>query len=308
MEHHPTNVWERLFAVLVMLFALTLFSFFVSSVTNLMIQLQALRRERTKKQQALQGYLRHNNISVALSVRAKKYTAIFIQGQMEMTRRKEDEQALMQVLPENLMKDLRDEARGPLIAAHQFFCDLRGEHVPFVKLLCHEALTQVVVHPGEAVFNTGDACTRMLFMETGLLRYTFRRTRKCKPSAFSLDVETGSCPGEAVEKIASKGQWLTEAALWTRWENCGDLFVVTPASFLAMGTNELASAAQEHERALVDVANYAQRYVKNLNHDVRLYTDIVDQGVLASISLFPGGLRRSNSMQSITSSMFRHFR
>merc|ERR1719221_1130857 len=68
-----TTLGERAYAVGTIVMALIVFSSFVSSLTNLMMQLQSLHSKRTYEQRVVRGYLAVHSISSVLSVRVKKY-------------------------------------------------------------------------------------------------------------------------------------------------------------------------------------------------------------------------------------------
>merc|ERR1719330_1450843 len=83
MEVGPQNLSERVFAVVVILFALLTFSTFVSSITSGMTRLRMLKSEKAKQEYLLRSFLKENKISGDLSVRINRYIAMTI----EMTRK-----------------------------------------------------------------------------------------------------------------------------------------------------------------------------------------------------------------------------
>mmetsp|Transcript_19487 Transcript_19487/g.52230 ORF Transcript_19487/g.52230 Transcript_19487/m.52230 type:complete len:804 (+) Transcript_19487:68-2479(+) len=291
----PRTEYERIFAVAVLFFAMALLSSFLSSVTSLMMQLQSLTRERTRKMHALHGYLHQHNISAQLSVRVKKY----VLEQVELRKPQEHEVELLQHVTPGLLAELRDEARSPTIAAHQFFCDLRSENPRVVTRLCHEAMQPVSSQGGEIVFHTGDACTRMLFVQIGSLKYIFRMHKQfCKTQEATIDFDgarsgatspphdggpdarpsmlSGEPPDEPEEVPISGGMWLSEAALWTVWEHCGELVAQSDAYLLSLDALEFARLLKEYECAHVHAALYARAFVHFLNSDQRLCSDAID--------------------------------
>ena len=72
MEVVPTKVTERTFAVVTLFGALFFFSFLVSSITSLMVQLGVLHRAATQKQRALELFLSKHRISAKLTVQVKQ--------------------------------------------------------------------------------------------------------------------------------------------------------------------------------------------------------------------------------------------
>merc|ERR1712070_253626 len=67
------DTFERAYAVGTVVFALIILASFVSTLTNMILQLQQLREERTGMQRAVRSYLCDKNISLELSLRVRKY-------------------------------------------------------------------------------------------------------------------------------------------------------------------------------------------------------------------------------------------
>lgn len=63
MEVYAKNLFERVYSVCVLLFALITFSSFVSSITNLMNHLRSINAQRLEQQKKLRLYLHQHGIS-----------------------------------------------------------------------------------------------------------------------------------------------------------------------------------------------------------------------------------------------------
>merc|ERR1711972_564690 len=64
------------------------------------------------------------------------------------------------------------------------------------------------------------------------------------------------------------GQWVSEAALWTIWENVGELSTRTDCVMLCIDGEQLAKTLKPYEKAFVDTAIYARDWVAHMNHSV----------------------------------------
>merc|ERR1719420_2887739 len=73
MEVIPHNVGERFFSVGVLLFALIIFSSFVSSITAAMTRMRNLNSDNNNNLSKLRRYLRDHKVSAKLAIRIKRY-------------------------------------------------------------------------------------------------------------------------------------------------------------------------------------------------------------------------------------------
>lgn len=300
MEIYPRNLPERAFSVAVVLIALILFSSFLSSITNLMIQLQSLRSESVRQNRVLRTYLQQHQISQQLSVRVKK----FIVGRTLQRQERDDEVELLRLLPEELLMDLHEETRAPALAYHVFFCEFRAVHRRASRQLYHHVLAEIIVIPNEVVFSDGDVCYRMLFVESGTYKYRFfiergsdlldsvetnemaeglqvvgSNTRSSQGSSFRGEgsAETGlaqqSLRSKAVQVI--KGEWVSEAVLWTTWENTGELLCSLEGNLLALPAQEFGEMIQTYPGAHFETAMYARAFIQTL-HDCDDPSDLIE--------------------------------
>lgn len=220
------------------------------SLTNMILQLQGLRLEKTVQQQAVHDFLGRHHISVPLSARVKKYI-----GFSQPQQIRESNIHSLQKLSTELLMDLHEEMRAPALPAHPFFISLRAKHPHLVRELCHEALVPLLKFSDEIVFSTGEPCLQMYFVANGNLQYTINQQRDADPRRIP----------EVVRRMLYGGQWLSEAALWTSWVHRGELRVVTDSLLLALDAAGFARVISSHKAAHVLAAAYARKFVESLN-------------------------------------------
>merc|ERR1711976_627070 len=73
MEVRPHNLGERVYSIIVLLFALITFSSFLGSITTAMTALRRRHSEQARQQSILRRYFTDNHISVELSQRIWKF-------------------------------------------------------------------------------------------------------------------------------------------------------------------------------------------------------------------------------------------
>lgn len=252
MEVAPANLKERIVAVAVVLLALIGFSQFLSSLTDMMIQLQRLRHDTTRRQDLLRSYLTEYKISTQVSVSAKKY----IEHEVDMLQKTTQEAEVLQMLPRNLQMDLHNEARSPLLGNHTLFMRLKYQFPRAVRMLSHEAIVQLPVHSGESVFTLGDACSRMLFIHQGCAVYTYSKQDR-------TDTPGSPGPGQQQWKLG-RGEWICELALWTVWVNVGDFKAYRNSLILEIETTKLHHVLRQFHHAFLHVSLYAQGFIDDL--------------------------------------------
>eukprot|EP00747_Dinoflagellata_sp_TGD_P040913 gnl/TRDRNA2_/TRDRNA2_141158_c1_seq1.p1 gnl/TRDRNA2_/TRDRNA2_141158_c1~~gnl/TRDRNA2_/TRDRNA2_141158_c1_seq1.p1 ORF type:complete len:213 (+),score=33.43 gnl/TRDRNA2_/TRDRNA2_141158_c1_seq1:2-640(+) len=193
-----------------------------------MMQLSSLRREHILRQRVIRNYLKQHNVSPELSVLAKKHLE---ERYTDVRKEHEEKTVVLKALPTNLLMDLYQEVRVPLLLFNNFFYDLTEEHPRVVRRLCHDAMEEVPLVASDLVFSTGDACHRMVFIETGALTYTIGRTKLSSHHASNSYMQEGGGSSftrtTAVPRTSIKGpdvfdlergKWLSEPVLWTSWE------------------------------------------------------------------------------------------
>lgn len=240
MQVQPQNIWERIFAVAVLLFALVSFSSFVSSITNLMTHLRNLRTSELKQFVQLDSYLRQNSISLCLAVRIRRFLEHISQQKGGI---KESDVDLLGKLSKPLQMELRFEVHSPLLSRHLFFMCFSNTSQAVMQRLCTEAIHTVQLSAGDALFTTADAATCMHFVSVGVLIYTLQNTKL--PESVS-------------------GKWFCESVLWTPWEHRGNMRALTESSLLQMDAEKFRRILNKNRSALHFPASYACEVVEKL--------------------------------------------
>mmetsp|Transcript_25309 Transcript_25309/g.58787 ORF Transcript_25309/g.58787 Transcript_25309/m.58787 type:complete len:843 (-) Transcript_25309:225-2753(-) len=208
MEVHATNASERVFSVLVLLFALVAFSSFLSSITASMAYLRQLQKEWLQQESALRKYFLQNDISAELGQCILKY---FTARRRSKVRRRyqENELPILSLLPEHLISRVHEELYLPAFVQHPLFEYYGHLCTPGINEICHRAVSMRHVSDGETVFYEAEVAESMYFA-----------TRTSMDYCCTLNVDPKLEP--AVE-LLEEGQWCSEHALWMHWCHCGRL-------------------------------------------------------------------------------------
>merc|ERR1712014_392956 len=152
----------------------------------------------------------------------------------------------------NIMADLYQEAWSPILAMHRFFAELSKDYPRLLRTMCHQVV-QSSVETRETVFSPGDACVRCLFIERGKLVYACSQA-----SSFA----NGS---HHQNSRVQRGNWLSEAALWTVWQNTGELKGMSYSVVLALDESRFSDAVKLFPKVHFQVSIYAGRFVHAMN-------------------------------------------
>merc|ERR1719383_347008 len=163
MEVQPTNVYERGFAIVVLLFALCVFSSFVSSITSAMTSLRDLSVKHEHQSFLLRRYLRERHISRPLSLRIRRFVALAV-GDLKT---KGDHVTLLKTLSPLLRLELKTELYMPNLAAHPFFKKITHPRSPVLRALCQFALKELALSHLDVLFGMGGAATAMYWLRVG---------------------------------------------------------------------------------------------------------------------------------------------
>lgn len=260
----PITGLETAYTLIIAIFALVFISWFVAHMTNAIMNLQSLHRGRTVDMRVLMDFLQHSGASAQLSWRVRTYVENILLGQADERIGYEASVALLKSLPEHLLKDIHQEVRARHLEAHDFFSVAIENHPLVLRSICHDAFQQVAAEPDEVVFNDGDSCHRMIFVELGRLHYEPFRSLPEKITAMGTQFE----PAQRVpdRRALKRFSWISEVALWAIWENTGKFIADAGCVLLALDAQELAKVCFFSKLVVDDAASYAAAFVVTANH------------------------------------------
>jgi len=237
-----TTTNERAYAVVTVILALLTLCSFVSALTNIMMQLRALRTERNFRDRAMRSYLSAHSISGPLSIRCTMYVKWMEKVQWQLSRETE----LLQKLPKELLMDLEDEVRAPLFEPHAFFNVFCLTYPRLTRRICHLAMHQCTPAPDEVIFAERETGTRSHFVVNGNFTYV--------QGAIHL----------GVTQQVLEGQLLGEPVLWMSWRHKGRLSLVNFGTLISLDAAEFAQLIASHKPALASCVLYARRFVAGM--------------------------------------------
>jgi len=221
------NLRERFFTCLVgVVLAVIAQAVFISFITKSMLDLSELVSEKTRLRRLLNEYLMANPLPPHLTYRMKRC----LNEHYDMNSQERNEKEILEVLPRHLQTDVLVEIRTPVLIKHDFFHSVLFESPPAMRVICQTVVQTVSARKGEAVFQQGDACSRMLFTDklTAIYGQIFddkhsqvapdepRLVRYFSESSHGSHTLSSLSADCSFKKI-KQNTWISEAALWTEW-------------------------------------------------------------------------------------------
>jgi len=240
------NVNERLFTCIVIIFALVVFSSFVSSITQAMTLLRLTHARKAEQDLLMRRYFSEFRIPRELAARCKHF---MLQHQRMSTKRiKESEIPCMVLLPKPIREELRYQAFMPWLTSHPFFNTYMELCPEGMRQMCIKATDEVSMLPLEDLFWNGQSVNRMLFVRVGLLSYC-HRDHITSP----LEVKVG--------------EWACEETLWSKVSLVDGPFKAasTGCELITVQPADFRSIAKVNPGPLRFCVGYAEAFVKGFN-------------------------------------------
>lgn len=215
MEVVPQNVYERIFNVVVILFALVSFSSFVSSITNAMTLLRKINEEKWRHEAKLREFIMANKLSIEVGNMIYAYAKRIRNGKMPHVTLNEIE--ALKTMPQKMRRRIHYELHAPVIVQLSFFQHFQKRDPNAFMSICHDAVSQVIAAAGEEPLRYGDMAQSMLVFQAGRCIYS---------SAEDEDISINS------------GQILAEMCLWIRWVHRGSMHTLTDCSITKVNSHK----------------------------------------------------------------------
>lgn len=198
---------EILFSSIVLLTGLLICSIFISSIVSMMEDLQRVFHERKLLQTTLQEFIRNHKITPNLAKLAKSEL-----NERAMDRQQQEvRERLFQLLPGNLVNRLQIQIELPILNCHPLFSDMLMMHPHIGDRLCVTTMRGVETRVHDTIFVLGDHSLEMYFVSRGRFIYS-ESLKEAKEN-------------ESRKTHISKGDWVSEAALWcVSWKHTGEFY------------------------------------------------------------------------------------
>ncbi|CAJ1349281.1 unnamed protein product, partial [Effrenium voratum] len=244
MDVYARNVPERIMSVIVLGFAVIIFSSVLASVSASMTALRNLQGDAKKQFWLLRRYLRRKKVSVTSRVRIIKFLEHVTMIQARTVR--VPDVKLLKRLSEPLKELVDYEIHKGTVKFYPFLDYLSNVLHSVVVKLCATAVQQVQFALQDCIFRSGDLAASMYFICSGRAKYVW--------------------PGSDSLQELWEGHSLAEACLWTHWSHRGVLVVAQqPTQLLLLSPTGFADVMRMSQCCYVLCRRFAFSFVALLN-------------------------------------------
>lgn len=240
MDVTATNILERTYSILVLLFGLVTFTSFVSSITSSMTHLRKIRSEPEKQEAILREYFSQNKVTAELGQRILNF--LWANHFSIKKRLHEKDVPILALLPDFLRVKIREELHMSVIIRHPFLMRYSALNVAGVNELCHRGVEEVSLIAGDELFSTGSLASKMFFITGGVMNYKHTVPLLC------CDVRNQD--------------WACEPALWLKWVHVGRLVAQTTVEVSSLDASIFRETILKHEMHLDFVMAYRRLFIE----------------------------------------------
>merc|ERR1712232_890056 len=108
-----------------------------------------------------------------------------------------------------------------------------------VRRICHTSMSTRAYSLGDVIFHFGESAESMIFVKTGLAKYTW---------------------GDENTQTLTKGEWISEAPLWTEWAHRGILYAVDDCVMILLNAAAFLHTVSQFEMADFTPGEYATNF------------------------------------------------
>mmetsp|Transcript_70209 Transcript_70209/g.227291 ORF Transcript_70209/g.227291 Transcript_70209/m.227291 type:complete len:704 (+) Transcript_70209:54-2165(+) len=249
MDVHPRGPYERAFAIVVLLFALVVFSGLVGSITEALAQVRQINNKHNTQMWLLRRFLKEHRVSKDLSTRIIRYCQYASEHREQRLQERDVE--VLGLLSRKLHDELQYEKHACTLSVHKLFKALLDdtESSRTMHRICSSAITMVEVIRNEVLFSIGEEALAMYFITDGSLSY-----------------QTSDDIGGMTSSV-SVGEWACEIVLWVSWICVGDLFAKTECRLLSIDAQRFSEIIlREQPPTLGLLRSYAAAFHESLSH------------------------------------------
>lgn len=205
MDVQPTNIYERVFAICVVFFALVVFSYIVGSITGSLTSLRELSSASARQFWLLRRYLNRNSVPLQLS----KRVIGFIQHAHGLEQQKMDmaQVTIMRHLSPQLMAELKCSMNLPHLEVHPLFAHFNENATVTLNKVAKDAVDRQSLAKSDVLFLPSQTGSALYFVTKGKILYS--RT---------------FASGEIKAELVDEGKaWIAEPTLWcASWLHVGE--------------------------------------------------------------------------------------
>jgi len=258
MEVVPTNIYERLVAVIALIFALVVFGSFLSQLTSCVTKLRALTADKEKNFSLLRRYLNESNdLDDSLKLRIRKFLEykLSVDGRSKI---KEADVVYLKLLSQPLQTELQYFKLRKFLRISPLLDTLDEECNSALRQIAATACTVANYAAGDNLFTRGETAESVHIVISGKVRYIFN--------------------GQTM--IMSDETRFAELGLFTQWYYHGTAIVLKSSKVLTLNVSQVLKAAKLYVHGATVIRAFGgvllEMASENNPHELHLLGDLID--------------------------------
>lgn len=161
----------------------------------------------------------------------------------------EPDVSLLNFLPRSLKEQMHVEVYHPKLITHPFLHLLADAHGRVFMKICHTAMSQESLKPGEELFAHGKEAEKVYFVDRGSLLYC----EGSSPQNYQVDVRAGS--------------WFCDQVLWMPWVHRGQMTAVQPCELANLDGAVFRQIVAHRPMVHSMCSRFAEHYLAIIRND-----------------------------------------
>mmetsp|Transcript_64381 Transcript_64381/g.209941 ORF Transcript_64381/g.209941 Transcript_64381/m.209941 type:complete len:787 (-) Transcript_64381:14-2374(-) len=248
----PTNFRERAFALGVVVFALIVFSSFVSGLTNAVNQLRRINLDRTVEESLIQQYLKSKSISQSLSSDIKSFFRNSYEARKSRVREKDI--PFFAEIPKALVVALHVEVYMPRLQTSALWIFHTTDDSLLAKV-AHHCMSEHSVLPGQDVFDKLSKAKGVYCSLSGRLTYDMMYDKFSQVAGKSVSSSSSKGPRRDEDSATDifPGEWMAEMALWVVWDHQGQLIAKDMCELTKLDSEAVGKISETCSKGAIDL-------------------------------------------------------
>jgi hypothetical protein len=262
----PENELECLFLTTLILFGLVVFSYILSKITSLMVELESMNADLNRELWMLRRFCKQRNVSEDLKRRIVRYLEFATEQRKNLIE--EHDIKILDLLTKDLKDQLRYARHGEMFKSHALFATISSKFNVTLHRICGTALVEKQLAMQDHLFFASEAAKGLYLIIYGRISYILAsgpKERSRVPSA-----SEGGAPMVLVggNNVDHSRDWLSEAALWTQsWLHRGDAMAEEDCLMFIVDTRKFGEVMNSSPSPVVKrtASTYGKEFVRLIN-------------------------------------------
>jgi len=266
MGIEPVNVFERIFNIMTIMFALVVFSVSFSGITGALLNLRSNSSAKSRQFYLLRRYLSSSQVPKEVAMRVQGYCSYAWDARAKSVH--ESSVHVLELLSTPLRAELRTSIFQPSMDRHAFFVLIDKVAPLTMQLLCVNAVTKVLIAGGDVLFHRDQVAKQMYFVHHGHLLYGLKRENEDdsdEDSVNSFAVDDPDKKKKPRDTTLKEGEWVGEPVLWVSWHHVGSLIASSECELVGLDHEKFREAMQSNSSTYMEACTYASKFVAGLN-------------------------------------------